>query len=38
VDNAAALAFYHRHGYIQIATIPRYYGNGLDAYSLGKDL
>lgn len=38
VDNAAALAFYKRHGYDVVKTSPRYYSNGLDAFVLEKDL
>jgi len=38
VDNAAALAFYKRHQYSVVKTIPRYYSNGVDAFVLEKDL
>jgi ribosomal-protein-alanine N-acetyltransferase len=38
VDNGPALAFYKRHGYELIKTIPRYYKNNLDALLLGKKL
>ena len=38
VDNAGALAFYQRHGYQNVGTIPQYYGNGQDAFSLAKQL
>lgn len=38
VNNAAAIAFYKRHGYELIKTIPRYYKNNLDALLLGKKL
>ena len=38
VNNAAAIAFYKRHGYELIKTIPRYYKNDLDALLLGKRL
>ena len=38
VDNAAAIAFYHRHGYATLATIPRYYNDQTDALLLGKKL
>ncbi len=38
VDNAAALAFYKRHGYTVIRTWPRYYANGVDALVMKKDL
>ena len=38
VDNAAALAFYKRHGYFLVKTIPRYYSTGVDAFVLKKDL
>jgi len=38
VDNATALAFYKRHGYSVVKTIPRYYANGVDAFVLEKEL
>lgn len=38
VDNAAALAFYKRHGYSVFRTWPRYYSNGVDALVLKKAL
>jgi ribosomal-protein-alanine N-acetyltransferase len=38
VDNAAALAFYKRHDYSVVKTIPRYYSNGVDAFVLEKEL
>jgi ribosomal-protein-alanine N-acetyltransferase len=38
VDNAAALAFYKRHGYSVIRTWPRYYSNGVDALVMQKEL
>jgi len=38
VDNAAALAFYKRHGYTAIHTIPRYYLDSIDALVLSKVL
>ena len=38
VDNSAALAFYKRHQYFVIRTVPRYYSNGVDALVLQKDL
>jgi ribosomal-protein-alanine N-acetyltransferase len=38
VNNASAIAFYNRHGYELIKTIPRYYKNDLDALLLGKSL
>lgn len=37
VDNAAALAFYKRHQYSVVKTIPRYYSTGVDAFVLEKD-
>lgn len=37
-DNTAALAFYKRHGYFLVKTIPGYYANGLDALVLEKEL
>jgi ribosomal-protein-alanine N-acetyltransferase len=38
VDNTSALAFYKRHGYNVIGTVPRYYSNGVDALVLEKKL
>ena len=38
VDNAAALAFYKRHGYSVVSTWPRYYSTGVDALLLTKNL
>lgn len=38
VDNTSALAFYKRHRYHVIQTIPRYYSNGVDALLLEKHL
>jgi [ribosomal protein S18]-alanine N-acetyltransferase len=38
VDNAAAIAFYKRHGYSIVRTWPRYYSNGVDALVLSKKL
>jgi ribosomal-protein-alanine N-acetyltransferase len=38
VNNASALAFYKRHHYFVVRTIPRYYPDGLDAFVLEKNL
>lgn len=38
VDNTPAIAFYKRHGYHLIQTIPHYYSNGVDALLLERDL
>jgi ribosomal-protein-alanine N-acetyltransferase len=38
VDNEAALAFYKRHQYFLVKTIPQYYATGVDALVLKKDL
>jgi len=38
VDNTAALAFYKRHEYFLVKTVPRYYSNGVDAFLLRKNL
>jgi [ribosomal protein S18]-alanine N-acetyltransferase len=38
VDNLGALAFYKRHGYAARKIMPRYYSNGVDAFSLSKEL
>ena len=38
VDNDAALAFYKRHGYSIVHTLPRYYLDSVDALVLSKDL
>jgi|SRR5882672_9057816 len=38
VDNQGAVAFYKRHEYFLVKTVPRYYSNGVDALVLQKDL
>ena len=38
VDNAPALAFYKRHGYSIVQTIPRYYLDSIDGLVLAKEL
>jgi len=38
VNNSAALAFYKRHGYSVVGTIPRYYLDSLDALVMEKSL
>ena len=38
VDNLPAVAFYKRHEYFAVRTLPGYYLNGLDALMLEKDL
>ncbi|MGA9977172.1 MAG: N-acetyltransferase [Candidatus Sulfotelmatobacter sp.] len=38
VDNLSALAFYKRHGYSLIETVPRYYSSGVDALRMKKEL
>jgi len=38
VDNQPALAFYKRHQYFLVKTMPVYYSNGVDALVLRKDL
>jgi [ribosomal protein S18]-alanine N-acetyltransferase len=38
VDNTSALAFYKRHQYDVVKTLPRYYSTGVDAFGLEKDL
>lgn len=38
VDNHSALAFYKRHGYFLVKTVPRYYSNDVDAFVLQKPL
>jgi ribosomal-protein-alanine N-acetyltransferase len=38
VDNLAAIAFYKKHGYLIIETLPRYYMNSIDALVMGKHL
>jgi [ribosomal protein S18]-alanine N-acetyltransferase len=38
VDNTKALAFYKRHGYSVVRTLPRYYSNGVDALVMRKEL
>ena len=38
IDNSSALAFYKRHDYFLVKTLPRYYANEVDAFVLKKDL
>jgi ribosomal protein S18 acetylase RimI-like enzyme len=38
VNNTSALAFYKRHHYFVVKTVPRYYPDGLDAFVLEKNL
>jgi len=38
VDNSPALAFYKRHGYSVLETIPRYYLDSVDALVMGRHL
>jgi len=38
VDNLPAIAFYKRHGYDVIKTVPRYYSNGVDAFVMEKGI
>jgi [ribosomal protein S18]-alanine N-acetyltransferase len=38
VDNLPALAFYKRHGYAVVKTIPRYYMGSLDALRMEKKI
>src|SRR4051812_40623226 len=39
VNNLAALAFYKKHGYTVVRTIPRYYhATGMDAFLMSLDL
>jgi ribosomal-protein-alanine N-acetyltransferase len=38
VSNAPALAFYKRHGYAVVKTIPRYYNHSIDALVMAKKL
>jgi ribosomal protein S18 acetylase RimI-like enzyme len=35
-DNAAAIAFWHKHGYRQMGVRRRYYPNGRDAFAMVK--
>jgi [ribosomal protein S18]-alanine N-acetyltransferase len=37
-DNVSALAFYKRHEYFLVKTVPGYYSNGMDALVLQKEL
>ena len=37
-DNAGALAFYEKRGYVRVGAIPRYYLNRIDALVLQKSL
>ena len=36
--NKAAIALWRKHGYRQLVTIEGYYGEGRDAFRMGKDL
>ena len=38
VDNLSAIAFYKRHDYFTVRTLPRYYSTGVDALMLEKNL
>lgn len=38
VNNTSALAFYKRHNYLLVKTIPRYYPDGLDAFVMSKNV
>lgn len=38
ISNAPALAFYKRHGYSVVKTIPRYYNQSIDALVMAKKL
>ncbi len=38
VNNAAGIAFYKRHGYTVLKTLPRYYREAIDALVMGKSL
>ena len=38
VDNLPAIAFYKRHGYSIVGTIPRYYLGSLDAFRMEKEI
>lgn len=38
VDNLKALAFYKRHGYSVLKTLPRYYLNSVDGLLMGKTI
>jgi ribosomal-protein-alanine N-acetyltransferase len=37
-DNAAALAFYARHGFVELDRRPRYYADGTTAIVLARDI
>lgn len=38
VGNSGAIAFYERHGFEKLRTLPRYYANGHDAFLMAKML
>lgn len=37
-DNAAAVALYKAHSYVEVGMLPNYYADGSDAYRLSKPL
>jgi ribosomal protein S18 acetylase RimI-like enzyme len=37
-DNPTAIAFYQRHGYVQLARVPGYYQGRIDAFRFEKNL
>jgi ribosomal-protein-alanine N-acetyltransferase len=36
--NSAAIALWEKHGYRQLGIVENYYGSGLDAFRMGKEL
>jgi len=37
-SNEAAIALWEKHGYRELGIIKSYYGSGLDAFRMGKEL
>jgi ribosomal protein S18 acetylase RimI-like enzyme len=38
ITNAATIALWKKHGYRELGIMKSYYGSGLDAFRMGKEL